>query len=39
MKIDEEGLSKNRGRMSLTSCSYFTILTTNPIGLGIEIVS
>ncbi len=39
MKTNEEGLFENKGWMSLTSCSCFTILTTNPIVLDVKIVS
>ncbi len=39
MKINEIATSKNKRRMLLTSCFCFTILTTNPIIIGIKIVS
>jgi hypothetical protein len=39
MKSNEEGLTKDRGSMSLTSCFCFTILIIDPIVLGIKIVS
>lgn len=39
MKSNEEGLTKDRGSMSLTSCSCFTILIIDLIVLGIKIVS
>jgi hypothetical protein len=39
MEIDEKGLIEDRGQMSLTSCSCFTILPTNPTILGVKIVS
>jgi hypothetical protein len=39
MKSDEEGLTEDKNQMLLTSCSYFTILTTNTNVLGIKIVS
>jgi hypothetical protein len=39
MKIDEKCLIEDRGQMSLTSYSCFTILPTNPIVLGVKIVS
>jgi len=39
MKSNEEGGIEDKSRMSLTSCSYFTILTTYIIVLGVKIVS
>jgi hypothetical protein len=39
MKSDEKGLIKDKGRMLLTSCSCFIILTIDPYVLGIKIVS
>ncbi len=39
MKSNEKGLIKDKGRMSLTSCSCFTILTTNLTVLDVKIVS
>ncbi len=39
MKSNEKGLTENKGRMSLTSCSRCTILTTNLVVLGVKIIS
>jgi hypothetical protein len=38
MKIDEVVAFKNRRQMSLISCFCFTILTINPIIIGVKIV-
>jgi len=38
MKSNEEGGIEDKSRVSLTSCSYFTILTTYIIVLGVKIV-
>jgi hypothetical protein len=39
MKLDEEGLTEDRGQVSLLSCFCFTILTIDLVVLGINIVS
>jgi hypothetical protein len=39
MKSDEKGLTKDRGRVLLTSCSCFIILTIDLVVLGVKIVS